>query len=436
LRPEFPPIPAGTNPVLYRVSLNLLAGRSRVPAIVLTPTAVSYWRVRLVVCSVAFAVIGSSVFAGPAAADPVTDNQARARILAQQIDSLGSREAALSEQYDKSALEVQAAQARIALSAGLSAKADADAGRARSVLRDDAVDSYIHSRTVTSRANGAVDPQATILRAEYAQTLASAQSEHLDQFRAAAAQAKQAASALEAARQHAAAKTAQLDSARGATLASEQQLQATLAQVKGDIATQVAAIASAKQADAIRQAQLLVAHQQQVTAATAAAPTIGPPASPVGPTASPVGPPTVAALAATTARLLPSPPAPPSPAPGRAPAPSGSGGAAAVAAAKSRLGLPYVWGASGPDSFDCSGLTMWAWAHAGVSLPHFSGAQYGSTTHISMADLQPGDLVFESDPGAHVAMYIGGGQIIAAPHSGTVVQIQPLWSGYVLASRP
>jgi len=53
-----------------------------------------------------------------------------------------------------------------------------------------------------------------------------------------------------------------------------------------------------------------------------------------------------------------------------------------------------------------------------------------------MADLQPGDLVFEADTGAHVAMYIGGGQIIASPHTGTVVQIQPLSSNYVLASRP
>jgi cell wall-associated NlpC family hydrolase len=369
------------------------------------------------------------MFAGAAAADPVADKQAQARVLAQQIDSLGGRESALSEQYDKSALEVQAAQAKIVSSAALFAKADADASRARSALRADAVDSYVHSRTLASRVSGAVDPQATVLRAEYAQTLASAQSEHLDQFRAAAAQAKQAGATLESARQQAAAKTAQLDAARIATLASERQLQATLAQVHGEIATQLAAIASAKQAEGIRQAQLLVARRQQMAVAAVAAP-------PVGPPASPTGPPTVAALAASTARLLPSPAALAALTPARPPVPTGSGGGAAVAAAKTRLGLPYVWGASGPDSFDCSGLTMWAWAHAGVSLPHFSGAQYASTAHISMADLQPGDLVFESDPGAHVAMYIGGGQIIAAPHSGTVVQIQPLWSGYVLASRP
>jgi cell wall-associated NlpC family hydrolase len=114
----------------------------------------------------------------------------------------------------------------------------------------------------------------------------------------------------------------------------------------------------------------------------------------------------------------------------------GSGAAAAVAAAKSRLGSPYVWGASGPGAFDCSGQMMWAWGHAGVALPHFSGAQYSSTTHISMSQLQPGDLVFPSDTGAHVAMYIGGGMIIEAPHTGDVVHIVPMYSWFVLASRP
>jgi cell wall-associated NlpC family hydrolase len=79
---------------------------------------------------------------------------------------------------------------------------------------------------------------------------------------------------------------------------------------------------------------------------------------------------------------------------------------------------------------------MWAWAHAGVNLPHFSGAQYASTQHISMSQLQPGDLVFPSDPGSHVAMYIGGGQIIESPHSGAVVHIVPLSGWFVLASRP
>jgi cell wall-associated NlpC family hydrolase len=116
--------------------------------------------------------------------------------------------------------------------------------------------------------------------------------------------------------------------------------------------------------------------------------------------------------------------------------PVGQGAATAVAAAKSRVGYPYVWGASGPSAFDCSGLTMWAWAQAGVSLPHFSGGQYADIQHISISAIQPGDLVFPSSPGSHEAMYIGGGMIVEAPHSGATVRITPLRSEFVLAGRP
>jgi cell wall-associated NlpC family hydrolase len=106
-----------------------------------------------------------------------------------------------------------------------------------------------------------------------------------------------------------------------------------------------------------------------------------------------------------------------------------------VAAAESRVGDPYVWGAAGPDEFDCSGLVMWAYAQAGVSLPHYSGSQFSETVEIPMTDLEPGDLVFPSDPGQHVAMYIGNGEIVQAPYTGADVQIVALTSFFVLASR-
>jgi peptidoglycan DL-endopeptidase CwlO len=97
-----------------------------------------------------------------------------------------------------------------------------------------------------------------------------------------------------------------------------------------------------------------------------------------------------------------------------------------------------VWGAAGPDAFDCSGLTAWAWRAGGVSLPHFSGAQYASTTHISMSAIQPGDLIFYESPDQHVALYVGGGQIIHAPHAGSVVKYDSIyyWNTTMMASRP
>ncbi len=126
-----------------------------------------------------------------------------------------------------------------------------------------------------------------------------------------------------------------------------------------------------------------------------------------------------------------SPSTPPAPAPGTAP-PTSGGAAAAVAFARAQLGERYVWGAAGPDAWDCSGLMMGAWRAGGVSLPHYSAAQYAASTPISSADLRPGDLVFwgtSSSPGSihHVAMYLGDGLIIHAPRTGRPVSIDSMY---------
>ena len=105
-----------------------------------------------------------------------------------------------------------------------------------------------------------------------------------------------------------------------------------------------------------------------------------------------------------------------------APAASGNAGTA-VATALAQVGDPYSYGAAGPDAFDCSGLTMFAWRAAGVSLPHSSSMQAGMGVPVSPSAMQPGDLVFYYSPISHVGMYIGGGRIVHAPNSSTVVQV-------------
>ena len=111
--------------------------------------------------------------------------------------------------------------------------------------------------------------------------------------------------------------------------------------------------------------------------------------------------------------------------------------AAAVAYAMAQVGDAYVYGAAGENAFDCSGLTMRAWAQAGVSLPHSSSAQFGSGARISASALQPGDLVFYYSPISHVGIYIGNGLIVHAANPGTGVQVTGLHSmPYVGAVRP
>ncbi len=108
----------------------------------------------------------------------------------------------------------------------------------------------------------------------------------------------------------------------------------------------------------------------------------------------------------------------------------------ALQTAYAQLGKPYVWGAAGPRSFDCSGLTMYAWAAAGVSLPHSSRMQFSSGRHVARANLQAGDLVFFGSPIYHVGMYVGNGEMIHAPTTGDHVRIAPLLADYSGAVRP
>lgn len=93
------------------------------------------------------------------------------------------------------------------------------------------------------------------------------------------------------------------------------------------------------------------------------------------------------------------------------------------------LGTPYVWGGASPGGFDCSGLVSYAYAQVGVSLPHYTGAQWNVGVPVSRGDLQPGDLVFFNGLG-HVGIYIGGNQMVHAPHSGDVVKISSLTGWY------
>jgi cell wall-associated NlpC family hydrolase len=113
-----------------------------------------------------------------------------------------------------------------------------------------------------------------------------------------------------------------------------------------------------------------------------------------------------------------------------------SGWRTAVADAYAQLGKPYQWGAAGPRTFDCSGLTMMAWDAAGVYLPHLAQFQYNLTARIPLGNALPGDLIFYGTPNNvyHVGIYIGGGRMIDAPETGQNVSITSIYWGDLLGA--
>jgi cell wall-associated NlpC family hydrolase len=120
-----------------------------------------------------------------------------------------------------------------------------------------------------------------------------------------------------------------------------------------------------------------------------------------------------------------------------------AGAAQSVAYARKQIGKPYLWAADGPASFDCSGLVMMAWRQSGVSLPHWSVAQYAAGKKISLANIRPGDMVFfasdltEYRSIQHVGLYIGNGQMIEAPFTGSFVRVSSINRASLFgASRP
>lgn len=203
-----------------------------------------------------------------------------------------------------------------------------------------------------------------------------------------------------------------LDDLRRQAEQKEDELAAKRAQVERELSAQRALLGEVK-GDI---AQIIAADQARQAAAAAAAAksaaSAAPAASPVADTvaeAEPTGPPP--AVRASAAK--------------------------AVDTARAQLGKPYEWGAGGPGSFDCSGLTSYAWAAAGVSLPHSSRAQYSSLPHVARSQIQPGDLLFYGSPIHHVGIYEGGGIMINAPETGENVRRDSISrSDYVGAARP
>jgi cell wall-associated NlpC family hydrolase len=295
----------------------------------------------------------------------------------------------------QAAAELAAAQYRMGVPAGLAAFRDLLSARNmhEAGLQQQALHSVDEgTRAVVDRATAA---------AAWAGTASTAAATALAEATQATAAVKQAAAEVQARLRNQRTEAAAIDARRMVLvqqLAAAQRISVALAEQRQQA---LAAAAAKAAAEAARQAALAAAARQSAAAASSA-----PTHSVSAPTHS-VSAPTHSASAAADP-------------------------AAAVAYARAQLGRPYVWGAAGPDAFDCSGLTMRAWEQGGVELPHFAADQYAGSTPLSYSQLSPGDLVFWSHDGTaqdiyHVAIYIGDDQMIEAPHTGAVVKVASLW---------
>src|SRR5581483_1188090 len=204
-------------------------------------------------------------------------------------------------------------------------------------------------------------------------------------------------------------------------------LQAQEAVEQARLAAQARArLAAARRARDAAAARAAAARAAAPVTTTAPSTTTAPTTTAPAPTTT-ATPPTTATTTTTDTVTDPAP----------AQAPLGAGHPEAATIALRYLGVPYLWGGASPAGFDCSGLVMYVYAQLGIALPHYAAAQYQLGTAVPPEDLQPGDLVF-FDNLNHVGIYIGGGMMVHAPHTGDVVKISPMstfGTSYVGARR-
>jgi cell wall-associated NlpC family hydrolase len=258
-------------------------------------------------------------------------------------------------------------------------------------------------------------------RAKYAESAASKDNELIDRLLVAKSDLRAQQDALEKGQKQAKHDLQEIESSKREVEAANQKQQALLSQVQGEIATLIQQEQARKAAEEKARSDAVLARMRaaaQAAAAQSATSTTG-----------------ISSGSSTTSgvRLGVDPGNVAMP---NVPAPS-SGAAAAVAYAQAQLGKPYVYAATGPDAFDCSGLTMMAWAQGGVSMPHYSAAQGHMFPRVPTSAMEPGDLVIYYPDEHHVAIYVGGGMTIAATHTGDYVRLQPVFrDGFQYAVRP
>jgi cell wall-associated NlpC family hydrolase len=340
----------------------------------------------------------------PAGAQSADDKRAEARQIAERLAELQQEQMELGATYERANYERHLADQKVAEAEAEAEKTRVELDRRREELRRFAVTAYQGGTELPAAAALQSDEATTgTVKRFYVETTTGDRADLIDALKSAERAAEADIERVNEARAETEARLAEIEQARNAAAKATAAQNELNERVQGELATLVA---------------------EEVAARAARNPVVVPVAAGAG-TPAPAAPAPAPAPRPAPRVNAPAPAPPPSaPAP---PPPSGSKASGAIAAALSKVGSGYVWGAAGPNVFDCSGLVLWAYAQVGVSLPHYSGAQYSMTTRISAAQLQPGDLVFWGPGGSeHVALYMGGNQLVHAFSSAGRTQVTAL----------
>jgi cell wall-associated NlpC family hydrolase len=385
----------------------------------------------------------------PAASAAESALQVQAQELAGQIQSEGQNLDQLAEAFDAAQIRSQRLGAQLTDLHRRMTRTNAQVAAARAELKEQALLAYLAGGapliTYFPDRPGS-DPSLTV---SYAQIVSQGQERAVHTYRAILAVQTRQSSALAKARGEVNRTLSELKADRAAAQAAVTQREQTLADVKGKLAVLVSSVQKAQQQAEQAAVKTSLAQRGDLPPSQPALT-----AAPVPPSTARRAPAVPVSAAPTTRRRAPSttsprttppttsPPVTSPPTTVPKPPPSGNnptpGWSTAVHYAYAQLGKPYQFGGAGPKSFDCSGLTMMAWASAGWSLPHWAQGQYDMTEHIPLSYVLPGDLIFFGTPNnvGHVGIYIGGGEMIDAPTTGLDVSVSSIyWSDLLGAGR-
>jgi cell wall-associated NlpC family hydrolase len=391
---------------------------------------------RYLVATVVMALLLSAgvVRAPVSGADQLGDKQAQAEQISRRLSELDTEMESLGEGYNQARVRLEQVQADIDEAAKRADAANAELAQRRAQLARYAVAAYIKGGQsdlpdILLKGSG---PEVT-QQIEYLKAASANERELVDGVRAAQGTADTQLADLRTDRARAESLRDELSQKKDHTEKASAEQQALLDRVTGEMAPLVAE-AQARQAQADEAAGRARLASLPIDGSGPGAGTSAPPVPRPGstiPVDNPGGP---DLGPGPTAPPTTRPGAPPAPPPVVVPKPPGMAppvlaiAARAVALAETQLGVPYLWAGDNPtDGFDCSGLLVWAWKGVGKILPHSSELMYQITRRIALSDLQPGDFLFYGAPIHHVAMYVGGGRMIEAPHTGAFVRYASIY---------